>query len=172
MVWLKPVRDRSSPRRWAPRSFAARRPGAGHCRGGPFEQTSRNRISVSIRGHFANGIGRKERVEEWLEGTYWKSYWADMTCPSAASSLLRTYQNQQREGSCIYRANNVKWIGQVDFDLSSKAERGRMLSCGRAVHNSTVRTGGGLGSRKAHAPCVDRISPERPKRRSLVRFSR
>ncbi|KAF3076117.1 hypothetical protein CFAM422_001284 [Trichoderma lentiforme] len=60
-----------------------------------------------------------------------------MTCPSAASSLLRTYQNQQREGSCIYRANNVKWIGQVDFDLSSRAERGRMLSCGRAVHNST-----------------------------------
>lgn len=71
-------------------------------------ESCRSRKSLSNRrSHYANGIGsrneKRKKAEEWLERTYSKSYWADMTCPSAASKqLLRAYSRREPAGSCIY----------------------------------------------------------------------
>lgn len=94
VAWMEVVPRRLSSQPQAPSSSEAH-PRASELelevRVASFGESCRNRMWLSNRrSHFANGIGtrneKEKRGEEQLERTYSKSYWADMTCPSAASS--------------------------------------------------------------------------------------
>jgi hypothetical protein len=59
-------------------------------------------------------------VAEWREGTYSKSYWADMTCPSVRSKqLLRTYQDSSGKALVYIERTKASGAREWILDLSS-----------------------------------------------------
>lgn len=104
-----------------------------------------------------------KKAEEWLERTYSKSYWADMTCPSAASKqAVATSVQQAGTGGFLYIWSDQRSGGAASRRAQTLAvERAKLCQTDELQWHLLLRTAQyskGQAFRNGHAPCEDRLA--------------